>query len=223
MKRIILTLVLVIGTSPLGLFAQEPTTNWPYLFPEFSSGFVSLLDGSTKPYNINIHLRRGRLHFTDENGIIREANAVDLQGASVGDRVFVNVGGTMMEVVAKSPKGCVAAEQLADYDALQETGGAYGVSSTTSATRKLSSIDTDSQINQNYMLLQQSRSEGQMLDIVTRYYLVYPGHQVQASKKEVEKIIPDNRKEQWKAWKKNHKTKWNQPDSLLELLDFLNQ
>jgi hypothetical protein len=221
MKKNLLT-CLVLSVLSVTAFSQEPTTRWPYLFPEFKTGFVEISEGTTISYALNIHLRHGQLHYLDADGIIKEATIEEVIGAQVGSDRFLQVKGEMMHVVAQSEHGCVVEEVLGDFAALNETGGAYGSSSQTSATRKLSSIETDSQINQNHMILMQSRSDGKMLDLLKTYYFVYPGYVVKATRSEVEGIIPADRADAWKTWKKTHKVKWNQPESLISLLDFLN-
>lgn len=203
-------------------FAQEPTTRWPYIFPQFQTGFVEINEGTTRTYPLNIHLRHGQLHYLDADGIIKEATIGEVIGAKVGSDYYLQVRGEMMHVVARSEHGCVVEEVLGDFAALNETGGAYGVSSQTSATRKLSSIETDGQINQNHMLLMQSRSDGQSLGLIKTLYLVYPGYVVKANRSEVERYIPADRNADWKNWIKSHKIKWNQPESLVSLLEFLN-
>lgn len=221
MKKCILLLILA-ASCWIVASAQEPTTRWPYLFTEFRPGYVEITDGATRTYPLNIHLRRGQLHYLDADGLIHEATIGEVVGAKVGSDTFLQVSGEMMRVIARSEHGCVVEEVLGDFAALNETGGAYGTSSQTAATRRLSSIETDGQINQNHMLLMQSRSEGQMLNQLKTWYLVYPGFVVKATRGEVEKVIPVERKAEWKAWNKANKVKWNQPESLIALLDFLN-
>ena len=223
MKRVILLLsALLLLTN---LRAQEftgPTTTWPYLYPMFRPGTLLLEEGKTKAYDFNIHIRHDKLHFLDKEGRVQEAILTNVLGVEIdGDR-YINMGGSMLKVLAQNEKGCVAAEILGDFAALQETGGAYGTSSTTSATRKLTSLETDAQINQNHMILFQSKMDGQSVGLVTHYYLVYNGRQVPAGKSAFQKSLTEEQKAEWKNWKKNHKTKWDNPESLLELLDFLN-
>ena len=79
-----------------------------------------------------------------------------------------------------------------------------------------------SQVNQNHMLLMQSRNDGQMLSLIKTYYIVYPGHVVKANRGAVESVLPEERMVDWKAWAKAHKIKWNRPESLVGLLEFLN-
>ena len=217
-----LTVIFSMFAALADVIAQEPTTNWPYLFPEFRSGFVMLEDGATKPYQLNIHLGHSRLHYLDEAGIIKEASTAKVYGAQIGEDLFLLANGEMLRVVSRSDHGCVTEEVLGNFAALTETGGAYGSSSATSATRKLSSIETDSQINHNHMLLMQSRSDGQLLPLQKTLYLVYPGFVVKAGRNEVEKVIPADRKAEWNSWRKKNSPKWNNPESLQSVVDFLN-
>lgn len=219
-KSFIAGLILLI--LPFVASAQEPTTRWPYLFPEFREGLVEATGGAARAQQLNVHLRYGRLHFLDAEGLIREAAMEEVVGVQIGDDRFLQVQGEMMRVVAQSAHGCVVEEVLGDFAALTETGGAYGSSSQTSATRKLSSVEQASTISQNHMLLMQSRSDGQMIGLLKTYYLVYPGHVVKANRAAVENDLTEGRVAEWKAWIKTHKIKWNRPESLVALLEFLN-
>lgn len=201
--------------------AQDPTTTWPYLYPEFKEGTAFLKDESQVIQKYNIHIRHDKLHYIDKQGIVREAILGDVLMVEIDGDAYYNVNGEMMKIAAKTEKGFVVAEILGDFAALLETGGAYGTSSTTSATQKLSSIDTDSQINQSYMLLQQGKREGAMVDLVTKWYLVGPSFKIPATKKDVESIVPEDRKADWKAWQKANKVKWNKPESLAGVVEFL--
>ena len=224
MKKILSLLILLLGSLAAAAQDYAPTTTWPYLYPEFRQGTICLLDGTTFVQELNVHLRRGRLHYLDKGGIVKDAVLTEVMMALIGEDRFLNVGGQMMRIEAEGrSKGYVAAQVLADYSALGETGGAYGTSSSTSATRKMSSIETDTQINQSYMLLQQERGNGQMLPVRTKYYLVTPGLRVPATRKDVEAVLPEGRKEAWKAFQKAEKIKWNKPASLVAVADFLTE
>lgn len=221
MNRIQIT-VLAWAVLTAAASAQGPTSQWPYLFAEFRPGYVELSDGATRSYQLNIHLRHGQLHYLDEHGLIREATVSGVLGAQVGSDNFLQVGGEMMRVVAQSEHGCVVEEVLGDYAALNETGGAYGTSSNTSATRRLSSIEVDGQVNQNHMILMQSKDEGKSLGTVSTYYFVYPGRHLKATRSDVEKSLTAEQAAAWKGWIKTHKIKWKQPVSLMAVLEFLN-
>jgi len=204
------------------LYAQGPTTKWPYVYPEFRTGVVEMTDGVSQTYQINVHLGQGQLHFLDAEGLIREAPGDKILGAQVGADRFLQVQGEMMRVVAQSAHGYVVEEALADFAALSETGGAYGSSSQTSATRMLSSVEMPNQVMQNHLVLMQSKSDGRMLDVLKSYYLVCPGQAVKADRRAVEGILPEERLPEWKVWTRAHKIRWKQPESLVSVLEFLN-
>ncbi len=220
MKRLILAIV-SLATS-LSALAQSPTTTYPYLYPRFTDGQVVLDTGKKEPKKMNIHLRRDALHYLDD-GIIKEAFLKDVAAVEIGTDVFLPVNGRMMKVVAKNDKGCIVEEILGDFESSQEAKGAYGVSSTTSATMKLSSIQTDSQINQNYMNILNEKKNGVELRTEHTYYAVCGLKRVKATKKEITRYVPEEKQAEWKAFQKKHKIKWKNPNSLLTVLDFLSE
>lgn len=221
MKKILLLLALALVSILPGSAQDGPTTTWPYLYPSFRPGTILLGGAKTRAAELNIHVRHGRLHYLD-NGIVKEAFLSDVMGVEIDGSRYLNLEGTMMRVEAQNEKGCVVASILGDFSALQETGGAYGSSSVTSATRKLSSIDLDSQINQNHMVLMQGKMDGKDIPLETRYYLMYQGKLIPANRVDIEKQLTREQKDAWKSWRKEHKIKWKNIDSLLEVLDFLN-
>ena len=219
MKKIVIFAALLLSAL---LQAQEPTTTWPYLFRDFRQGTIYMKGGEKHIQTVNVHLRAGKLHFLD-NDIIKEAVLSDVLLVDLDGARYFNAGGEMMLVVAESPKGMVLQSELGDFASLTETGGAYGTSSATSATRKLSSIDTDSQINQNHMLLKQSLHDGQSLETITKLYIVTPSFTIAADKAGVESVLDASRMAEWKKWLKENKIKWKNPASVITVLDFICQ
>ena len=220
MKKILMA-VLVFAAA-LSLRAQEYSTSWPYLYPEFREGTVYLTDGSKLVFNLNVHILHGRLHYLDK-GVVKEAVPDNLLLVKIGDDEYMNVNGSVMKVVAKNEKGLVAALQLGDFDKLRDSGGAYGSSTTSSATRKLTSIDVAGKVNQNHMELWESRHNGELVDLVQTFYIVTPDKTVEATQKAIRDSLDDAGKEAFKKWLKQNKIKWKNPESLLTLTDFLNQ
>lgn len=213
----------------LGLFlltaanGQEYSTAWPYLYNEFTPGEVLTVKGAKLEYPMNIHILHGRLHFI-EDGLIKEAATKDVLRVIIGKDEFLGVEDDIMKVAARAEKGFVMAHLLGDFESLNETGGAYGSSTTSSATRKLSSIDIQGKVNQNHMELREGRHDGESVELTTTYYLVIPGmNKIEANKREVEKAIGPERKAEFKAWLKNKKIKWNKPESLANVVDYIAQ
>ena len=219
MKKFVIALA-ALFLAASALRAQSPTTTYPYLYPQFTVGRVVMDGGRAEEKKMNIHLRRDALHYLD-NDIVKEAFLTDVKAVEIGTDVFVPVMGRMMKAVAKNGKGCVAEEILGDFESSREAAGAYGVPSTSSATMKLTSIQTDAQVNQNYMNILNERDNGVELRLVHNYYVVSPLYKVKATKKDITETLPENRQDAWKDFLKTHKINWKRPQSLLEVVDFL--
>lgn len=200
--------------------AQSPTTTYPYLYPTFIEGKVIMTGGKEEKREMNIHLRHDNLHFID-NGIIKSAFLTDVIAVEIGTDIFIPVDGQMLKVVAKNDHGVVAAEILGDFAASMEAVGAYGIASTSSATMKLTSVQTDNQVNQNYMNILNEKSRGVELRVDTKYWLVSPDFRIRATKRGVEETLPEEKTPLWKSFLKTHKVKWKEPHSLLQVLDWL--
>lgn len=200
--------------------AQNPTTTYPYLYDNFLEGTVVMDGGARQTRSMNIHLRQGALHYID-NGIVREAFLHDVMAVEIASDIFVPYDGRMYRVVAKNENGVVAEEISGDFDAALESEGAYGIAASTSATMKLSSVQTDSQVNQNYMNILNEKESGMSLPVVKSLWLISPSVKVKATKKDVGGIIPEERLADWKAFQKKNKIKWKNPDHLLMVLDYI--
>jgi|GEM_PF-838726 len=180
MKKLILTLSCLLWVVA-ALYAQEPTTTYPYLYPQFTDGTVVLDGGKEEARKLNIHLRADKLHYID-GGIIKEVFLKDVNAVKIGNDVFVPVYGSMMKVVAKNDNGMVVVEILGDFEASREATGAYGTSSTSSATMKLTSVQTDAQVNQNYMNILNEKDHGVPLRTVSTYYIFTQKLKVKAAR-----------------------------------------
>lgn len=219
MKRIFAAAAMLF-LSAFGAFAQSPTTTYPYLYDTFTSGTVVMDDGSKEARQMNVHLRAGRLHYID-NGIIKEAYLTDVAAVEIGGDVYVPVYTSVMKVVAKNDNGCVVEQQLGDFEAAISGSGAYGVSASSSATMKLTSVQSDSQVNQNYMNILNEKNEGMNLSIQSTFYLVTPKYKIKATRADIEAALPQDRAALLKGYIKEHKIKWRSPQALLPMVDFL--
>ena len=217
-----LALAVLALAAFLSLRAQDYSTSWPYLYPEFREGTIYMNDGTKLVYNVNVHILHGRLHYLD-NGVVKEAISSNLLLIKIGDDEYMNVNGDIMKIVAKNDKGMVTALQLGDFERLRDAGGAYGSSTTSSATRRLTSVDVAGKVNQNHMELWESRHNGELVDLVTTYYIVTPTKTVEATQRAIRETLDDAGKDAFKKWLKQNKIEWKNPESLLTLTEFLNQ
>ena len=208
-----------------GLYAQnsEPTTTWPYIYPEFQSGELKKITGAPIQGAFNIHVLESRLHFI-ENGMIREMLPSEILSLRAGDDYFASVSGKMMKVLAKSDHGFVAEEVLVDVARLNATGGAYGSSSNSISTQALSSIEGigGTRTNMNHMELKNAKSDGSVLPVIVKRYLVFPGHVVYATKTDVSRLAGID-KDEMNLFIKENKIKWKDEQSLIKVLDFVAQ
>lgn len=221
MKNIILSLAALLCSVAAAAQPKTCSTMWPYLYPEFTEGTIYMTGGQKVIQKVNIHTQKGSLHFIDDKGVVKEAVLKEVLVLEVGEEKYMCVNGSMMKVVASEDRGFVAASILGDFQKLSDKGGAYGTSTTNSSTQKVTSIDIAGAVNQNHMELWNNRQNGETVDLVTKYYLVTPDGPVPANKKDVETVIGSSRASEFKAWLKSNKIKWNDPQSLVTLLDFI--
>ncbi len=219
MKKLILILTALFVS--ISAFSQECSTSWPYLYPDFQDGLIYMSGGQTIAHKLNIHVLKGRLHYIDGE-MVKEALGKDIIFIEIGKDRYMVVNGDVMKVVGSQEKGFVATHITGDMQKLLETGGAYGSSSTTQATRKLSSIEMAG-ANQNHMELRQNKDNGQAIDLIYKYYIVTNGQVYEATKRGIESQLSPERKAAFKVFLKNNKIKWKDPESLLTLLDFFNE
>lgn len=214
---------LIACLAGLGAAAQsfEPTTTWPYAYEDFEDGRLLMNTGKLVDGKYNICLSDRSVHFI-EGELVKQASSVDVSSVQIGQDIYVNAAGRMMKVVAKSDRGIVAEGVEIDLAKLNETGGAYGSSSSSNATTALSSLEGigGTRTNMNHMELKAGKNEGKTLPLITRYYLFYDGNLVFAGKRDVE-ALPGVDKAELKAFLKSHKIKWRRPESLIVLVDFL--
>ena len=209
MKRI-LTMILLcaaaFAASAQTVEEYQPTSTWPYIYSDFMDGTLHQSTGGDMEGKFNIHLLESRLHFIEGN-LVKEASPADVYSVKIGQDIFVNAGGTM---------------QLTEIDVtrLNETGGAYGSSSNSMATTALSSIENVGGIGArvNHMEMKNSKNEGKILPVITKLYIVTGNKVIFATKKDVSEASD---KEAFKSFQKEHKIKWRDPQSLLQVVDFL--
>lgn len=220
MKRLLTLGVLFFAT--ICSYSQECLTSWPYIYPNFRDGIIYLVDGGKLPGKVNIHLRKSTLHYLEGNKI-KESQSEEVLLVTVGEEQYMCVEGQMMRVTGSEKTGFVATLILADFNKLTETGGAYGASSSAAATRKLSSLEADSNVKMNHMELLSNKDSGVPLSLNQKYYIVTKGTVYEASRRGIESKLPKEQQAAFKLFLKNHKIQWKNPQDLLTLLDFLNK
>ncbi|MBQ7622467.1 MAG: hypothetical protein IJS66_01855 [Bacteroidales bacterium] len=219
MKRIVFIFAALLAALCAGAQEFEPTTTWPYLYPEFTPGKLLTDKGVEKTGEYNVHILHSTLHFI-QGDEIRELSRSEVYSVQIGKDYFIAVGGQLMKVVARNDNGYVAQSYEVDVVKLNSTGGAYGSSSSTLGTTALSSLEGigNNRVSMNHMELKANKDNGQTLPLITKYFICTGGKVVYATRRDVgEKSDPAA----FKAFLKSNKIKWNNPQSLLAVVDFL--
>ena len=206
-------------------FAQEPTTNWPYLYPEFKEGELNVRSKTEKAL-FNIHLDLGALHYV-EDGRIKEANVLNATTLVIGNDVFRNVAGKMLKVLARAQGGYIVEETRATYSAVVRNDGAYGTTALNSTTTK-TFLYNENAINQynGYLMtdvykdLLAMRDDAEKLPVRKNLYIVIGMDQIPADKKSVASLSGLDKKA-LKAFLKSEKIDWNESGDLGKVIDYI--
>ena len=206
-------------------FAQEPTTNWPYLYPEFKEGELNVRSKTEKAL-FNIHLDLGALHYV-EDGRIKEANILNATTLVIGNDVFRNVAGKMLKVLARAQGGYIVEETRATYSAVVRNDGAYGTTALNSTTTK-TFLYNENAINQynGYLMtdvykdLLAMKDDSEKLPFRKSLYMVIGMEQVPAERKAVTSLEGLDRKA-LKAFLKSEKIDWNELADLVKVMDYI--
>lgn len=219
MKKILNTLSLLL--IAFAAFGQKTTTSWPYLYSDFANGTVYMKDGKKHDQEFNIHLAKGRLHFND-NGVIKEVKTNDIHLVELNGELFTSLQGFVVKVIGDPQTGYVAVHTYADYQKLNESDGPYGTKLDATTSYSVTPYDLTG-VAGSYDALMRNRNEGVTLPLKNDYYIVAGGRVFNASKKGIESNLDDAGKAAFKTFQKQNKIKWQDPQSLLLLVDFLNQ
>lgn len=222
MKRILAITLLVF--SWLALSAQDyiPTVNWPYLYPDFHQGELIMVGGTKSKARFNIHLGQGKLHFVNDDGIIGETSVASAVFVRIGEDEFVNIGGRLMKVLARSEKGSVVEETLADYSAVVRQDGAYGAPNANAAQGH--SYD-ENYGNYSYLItnvyadLISQKEYGDPLPVTVNRFFVINGVSMPAAKKSITSMEGVDKKA-FAAFLKEEKINWKDPQDMLKVIDY---
>ena len=222
MKRFFILFFITLF-SVVSISAQQVSTLWPYIYPEFKEGTLYMAGQDKLTSEFNIHLKEGRLHFIS-HGIIKEVQNRDIVLVTIDNDTYMVVDGRVMRVVGSEKRGFVATLILADFDKLFDTGGAYGASSSTSATRKLSSVEVGGITQTNHMLLRENRENGTPLPLKQKHFLVTKGKVYPATRRKILSALDSKAdKKEFKQFLKGKDLIWSDPESMLQLIEFFDK
>ena len=222
MKKILLLFVMLNTILTANAQNYEPNTKWPYIYENFTDGTVFFEGNKKTQMQLNIHLWGNKLHYLADNNRILETKDKGIVRVEIGNDAYIYSDHQLVKILAVDQSNLVVELTKADFDALFTGTGAYGSSLNSSAARDLSSLDLGGIDNPELGRLLQERNDGRDLSLKRLYFFIIDGKQIEANKKEVESLLNDNGKKEWKAFQKQNKIKWKNEDSLTKVLSFIN-
>jgi len=216
-QRVFFFIIALFGT--IAAQAQNITTMWPYVYPDFQEGAVYFKDHTSLSAPLNVHLLKSTLHYL-EGEKIKEAASGDIESVRIGFDQYYVCDNQLMRVVDGDSTGFIAELTEADFSALNESGGAYGSSTNVQATRKVSSMEIGGVSIVNHMELKEKKDAGVLLPLTQKYFIVFDGKEYPATRKGIMSELSKDRQDAFKHFVKQKKIKWKQPESLMFLLDF---
>ena len=225
MKKLLFSIIAILMAVAASAQKDSPTTSWPYLYPDFMEGELEVRTKITKAL-VNIHLNLGALHYV-EDGKIKESSTIGITKLVIGEDVFRNVGGKMMKILAETEGGYVVEETRANYTAVVKKDGAYGTTALNSTTTK-SFLYNENVLNgyNGYLMtdiyadLHAMKDQSENLPVLKNRYLVIGLDQIKADRQNVLDIAGLDKKA-FKAFLKAEKIKWDNPQDLAKVIDFI--
>jgi len=206
----------VVETTTGEDLTQIVSTQFQYLFPEFTNGevyFAGLPKGSGK---LNYNMLLGEMQFMENGQVLALANVKDVMMVNINNRKFYpfNNGNEFTEELKSIGK--VQLRVRRKGNAVQHSKkGAYGGSSATSSITSYSSISSDSR---QYNL---TVAEKVLITLDNFYYLVGVNnkHTLIKNIKSFTKLFPAH-SVQIETFAKEHNIKLNNEEDLKALLEF---
>ena len=224
MKRFLSTVAALLLMLAVSAQNFEPNTKWPYLYENFTPGTIYFEGNEKSSSNLNIHLWGNVLHYVKADGRIYESSDQKVVRVEIGSDAYIFSDHKLVRIVAHEGTNLLAELVSGDFDAMRSSGGgAYGSSLNSSASRDLSSLgfDLGGMDHPELGLMLQEKQDGRTIPLITRYYFIIGGQQIEATKKGVEKFVGDDRADALKQFLKDNKVKWKKEESLIQVLQFL--
>ena len=224
MKRFLSTVAALLLMLAVSAQNFEPNTKWPYLYENFTPGTIYFEGNEKSSSNLNIHLWGNVLHYVKADGRIYQSSDQKVMRVEIGNDAYIFSDHKLVRIVAHEGTNLLAELVSGDFDAMRSSGGgAYGSSLNSSASRDLSSLgfDLGGMDHPELGLMLQEKQDGRTIPLITRYYFIIGGQQIEATKKGVEKFVGDDRADALKQFLKDNKVKWKKEESLIQVLQFL--
>lgn len=222
MKKLSPVLLLTLATLTLSAQSYEPNTKWPYIYEDFTGGTIYFEGNKKKEAMLNIHLWGNKLHYLNESQRIFQSDGKGVIRVEIGNDAYLYSDNKLVRIIKAEKNNVLVELTSGDFDVLFAGTGAYGSSLNSSASRDLSSLDLGGMDSPELGRMLQERNDGRDIPLKHQFYFIINGRQIEATKKEVESLLNDEGKKEWKTFLKQNKVKWKHVDSLTQVLSFIN-
>lgn len=222
MKKLCSLLLLACAVLTASAQKYEPNTKWPYVYEDFTQGTIFFNGNKKSESKLNIHLWGNKLHYLKDDNKIYQSDDRDVIRVEIGSDAYIYSDHKLVKILSAENNNLLVVLDKADFDALFTSTGAYGASLNSSSSRDLSSLDLGGLENAELGRMLQEKGDGRDIDVKQVYFFIVDGQQIDANKKEVEKLLSDNGKKEWKTFQKENKIKWKDEESLKKVLSFIN-
>lgn len=224
MRKFITTLLLVCITGACFAKKYEPTEGWPYLYHDFVPAVVYYEDGKCESANINVHLMSNILHFIDNDKIMVVKNQAYIDSVVCENNVtLLYKGNYYVESLARTRYVVLGRTCEIDVNALTDSNGAYGISTTTAATQNVASFrDHGNVAAHRYQEMVDDRHNTREVPVITRNIFIVNDREIcRATKRGVNDILDKEQRKAFKNFLKTNKIKWKEEESLILVAEFL--
>lgn len=225
MFRYLISVFYTILITAAQLFGSDfkPLSTWPYIYEEFSEGWITTLQGNRIKYDkININISTCRAHYLT-NDIIMEADSRSIARINIGEDNYIFASGKLVKVLKDSLKGAVVQSIGIDIEEMSKADIGYGKSSTASTqSLALSAItaNMDFSLNKSMSTIAKEKYSGSEVPIDNAIGIYYKGIFVPATRYDISNI-PGIDKKAFKKFVKENKIKFSSVEDLVKVVDYL--
>ncbi|MBR5844415.1 MAG: hypothetical protein IKY75_07545 [Bacteroidaceae bacterium] len=226
MKKFVSIALLICATITVVAREYEPTEGWPYLFKDFKPAIVYYQDGKAESANINVHLIKNDLHFTDNEKImlVHDGNKID-SVVCEDHTVLIHRANLYVTCLHKTDYVVIGTTSQCDFNALNDGDGAYGIPTTTASTQSIASFnDHGNMAALRYKEMTQNKYNTRTLPTINRTVMVVNDRALcHANKRGVSDLLTSEQKKAFNKYIKENKIKWKDINSLILVAMFLDE
>ncbi|HYQ55976.1 MAG TPA: hypothetical protein VEP89_01430, partial [Draconibacterium sp.] len=188
----LLVLLVVAFSAKSQQRTENPNSNWPYLFEEFSPCTIVHKDGNITKVNANYNLLNEKIQFSDKGNIMNISNPNDISEVAFSDlnMVFIN-NSYYVKINDEEDQINVYESIKGNMNDLMENKGAYGSSTTTASTTQSMDIDIGGINSMDVRMLWDAKTEGKKFRVNYRYYFSMGNKELNPLKKnQLTKVFP---------------------------------